>query len=93
MIDDKVLENQVKNLNNISLRLGAFVSSNSKRIMNNLIPATIGFYTNVLFYTDTDSLYIENKHWNKLDKTGLVEKNEYKVRMIIKRAEYSTNCF
>ena len=25
-------------------------------------------------YTDTDSLYIGNKHWDKLEKTGLVGK-------------------
>ena len=49
------------------LHLGAFVLSNSKRIMNNFIHAINGFYTNVVFYTDTDSLYIENKHWNKLN--------------------------
>ena len=26
-------------------------------------------------YGDIDSLYIENKHWEKLDKVGLVGKN------------------
>ena len=43
--------------------------------MNNFIHAINGFYTNDVYYTDTDSLYIENKHWDKLDKTGLVGKN------------------
>ena len=43
--------------------------------MNNFIHAIIGFYTNDVNYTDTDSLYIENKHWDKLDKSGLVGKN------------------
>ena len=33
------------------------------------------FYTNDVYYTDTDSLYSESKHWDKLDKTGLVGKN------------------
>ena len=28
-----------------------------------------------VYYTDTDSLYIENKHGDKLDKAGLVAKN------------------
>ena len=43
-----------------------------------------GFYTNDVYFTDTDSLYIENKHWDKLDKAGLVGKkllqgkNDYK---------------
>ena len=57
------------------LHLGAFVSSNSKRIMNNFIHAINGFYTNDVYYTDTDSLYIENKHWDKLKNLGLVGKN------------------
>ena len=42
------------------LQLGAFVLSNSKRIMNNLIHAIDGFYTKDLYYEDTDSMYIEN---------------------------------
>ena len=84
MIDDAGLEDEVKKLNAMPLHLGAFVLSNSKRIMNNFIHAINGFYTNDVYYTDTDSLYIENKHWDKLDETGLVGrgllqgKNDYK---------------
>ena len=33
-----------------------------------------GFYTNDVYYTDTDSLNIENKHWEKLNKVGLIGK-------------------
>ena len=43
--------------------------------MNNFIHAIDGFYTSDVYYTDTDSLYIENKHRDKLDKAGLVGKN------------------
>ena len=43
--------------------------------MNNFIHAIDRFYSNDVYYTDTDSLYIENKHWNKLDEGGLVGKN------------------
>ena len=43
--------------------------------MNNFIHAINGFYTNDLYYEDTDIMYIENKHWDKLDKTGLAGKN------------------
>ena len=57
------------------LHLGAFVLSNSERTMNNFIHAIDGFCTNDVYFTDTDSLYIENKHWNKLDEAGLVGKN------------------
>ena len=55
--------------------LGAFILSNSKRIMNNFIREINGFYNNSIYYGDTDSLYIEKKYWNVLDKANLVGKN------------------
>ena len=75
MIDDAGLEDEIKKVNTMPLHLGAFVLSNSKRIMNNFIHAINGFITNDVYYTDTDSLCIENKHWDKLEKTSLVGKN------------------
>ena len=84
IIDDAGLEDEVKKINTMPLHLSAFVLSNSKRIMNNFIHTINGFYTNDVYYTDTDSLYIENKHWDKLDRAGLVGKrllqgtNDYK---------------
>ena len=42
--------------------------------MNNCIHAIDGVYTNDVYYTDTNSLYIESKHWDKLNKAGLVGK-------------------
>ena len=75
IIDDAGLEDEVKRLITMPLHLGAFALSNSKGIMNNFIHANNGFYTNDVYYTDTDSLYIENKHWDKLDKAGFVGKN------------------
>ena len=64
--------------------LGDFILSNSKRIMNNFIKEINGFYKKNIYYTDTDSLYIEKKYWNVLDKANLVGeylcqgKNDYK---------------
>ena len=52
--------------------LGAFILSNSKRNMNNFIREINGFYDNSIYYGDTDSLYIEKKHWDVLDKATLV---------------------
>ena len=63
MKDDEVLEDEVKKVNTLPLQLAVFILSNSKRIMNNFIHALDGFYTNDVYYTDTDSLYIENKYW------------------------------
>ena len=55
--------------------LGAFILSNSKRIMYNFIREINAFYNNSIYYGDTDSLYIEKKNWDVLDKAKLVGKN------------------
>ena len=73
--DGDGLQNEVKKVNTLPLQLAAFILSNSKKILNNFIHAINGFYTNDVYYTDTDSLYIENKLWDKLNKAGLVAKN------------------
>ena len=47
------------------------------------------FCTNDVYYIDTDSLYIGNKRWDKLDKAGFVGKgllqgkNDYKDRGVL----------
>ena len=66
------------------LHLRAFVLSNSKKFMNNFIHANNGFYTNDLYYTDTDSLYFENEHWDKIDKAALVGKNSLQGKKVYK---------
>ena len=71
--------------NTLPAVLGAFILSNSKRIMNNFIGEIDGFYNNSLYYGDTDSLYIEKKYWDVLDKANLLGedlcqgKNDYKT--------------
>ena len=82
--DDEGLEDEVKKVNTLPIQLAVLILSNSKRIINNFIHAIDGFYTNDVYYTDTDSLCIQSKHWEKLDKPGLVGKfflqgkNDYK---------------
>ena len=82
--DDEGIEDEVKKVNTLPLQLAVFILSDSKRIMNNFIHAINGFYTNDVYYTDTDSLYIESKHWDKLHEARLVGKdllqgkNDYK---------------
>ena len=75
LIDDAGLEAEVKKLNTMPLHHRAYVLSNSKRIMNNFIHANNGLNTNNLYYEGTDSMYIDNKLCDKLDKAGLVQKN------------------
>ena len=40
--------------------------------MNNFVRIIDGFKNNNVYYEDTDSIYIEKKHWNKLDEANLV---------------------
>ena len=76
MKDDAGLKDEVKKVNTMTFHLGgAFALSISKRTMHNFIHTIKGFYTNNVYYTDTDPLYIENKHWDKLDKARLNGKN------------------
>ena len=49
--------------------------------MNNFIHAIDGLYTSDVYYEDADSMYIENKHWHNLEKTGLVGKNRLQGRV------------
>ena len=58
--------------NTLSAVLGAFILSNSRRNMIKFIRETNKFYKNNIYYTDTDSLYIEKKNWDVLDKANLV---------------------
>ena len=72
---DEGLEGYVRKINTLLLQLVVFILSNSKRVMNNFLHAIEGLPTNDVYYTDTDSLNIENQHWNISDKAGLVGKN------------------
>ena len=71
--------------NTLPAVLGSFILANSRRIMNKFIREINGFYENNIYYTDTDSLYIEKKYWDVLDKANLVGdelyqgKNDYKT--------------
>ena len=84
LTDDRGLEDDGKKVKTMPLHLGASVLSSSKRIMNNFIHAINAFYTNDVYYGDTNSLYFESKNWHKKDKAVLVGKilllgkNDYK---------------
>ena len=72
MKKDDRLDDDCDIKNNLPEVLGAFFLSNSKRILNNFIRESNGFFNNSLYYGDTDSLYIEKKYWDLLDKANLV---------------------
>jgi len=52
--------------------LGTFILSHSKRIMNNFILEIDGFKNPEIYYTDTDSIYINKNNWSILKKAGYV---------------------
>ena len=69
--------------NTIPSHLGAFKLGNGKWNMNNFITEINGFYNNSIYYGGTDSMYIEKKYWELLEKANLEGKqlcqgkNEY----------------
>ena len=85
MKEDDGLDDDCDIKNTLPAVLGAFILINSKRIMNNFIKEKKGFYNISIHYGDTDSLYIEKKYWDVLDKASLVGeelcqgKNDYKI--------------
>ena len=85
MKEDDGLDDDCDIENTLPAVLGALILINSKRIMNNFIREINGFYNNSIYYGDTDSLYIEKKYWDVLDKANLVGeglcqgKNDYKT--------------
>ena len=66
-------DNDVKNT--LPIHLGAFIVGNSKQFMNKFIREFNGFYNISIYYGGTDSVYIEKKYWDVLDKAYLVGKN------------------
>ena len=75
MKKDDGLDDDCDIKNSLPAVLGAFILANSRRIMNNFIREINGFFENNVYYTDTDSLYIEKKYWDVLDKANLVGDN------------------
>ena len=62
---------KVKSINTMPSHYGSYILSHSKRLMNDVFREIDGFYSNNIYYGDTDSGYIHKKHGRK---TTLVEK-------------------
>ena len=87
MVDDKGLEDEVRQFNTMALHLGSFVLSNSRSIMKNFTHSVFRIYTSDLSHTDTDSLGIESKHWDKIDEAGWNGNNFLQGKLIKKMLE------
>ena len=85
MKKDDGLDHDCDIKNTLPAVLGSLILAIGRRIMNKFIREINGFYENYIYYTDTDSLYLEKKYWDVLDKANLVgddlcqRKNDYKT--------------
>ena len=55
--------------------VGVYILAHSRRVMNNFIHAIDGFKQPKVYYSDTDSLFIEQDSLNKLKQLGYYGKN------------------
>ena len=53
---------KAKSINTMPSHFGSFILSHSERLMNDVFREIDGFYSNNIYYGDTDSGYIHKKH-------------------------------
>ena len=70
--EDDALESDNDIKNTLPSHVGAFISRNTKRNKSYFIREINSFFNNSIYYGDMDSLYIEKKFWDVLDKACLV---------------------
>ena len=75
MKKDDGLDDDCDIKNTLPAVLGAFTLGNRRRNMNKFVREINGFYNSSINYGDTDSLHIEKKYWDVLDKANLVGKD------------------
>ena len=66
---------KAKSINTMASHFGSYILSHSKRLMNDVFNEIDGFYSNNIYYTDTDSGYIHKKHWSTSVEKGFVGKS------------------
>ena len=66
---------KAKTINTMPSHFGSFTLSHSKRLLNNVFNEIDGFYSNNIYYGDTDSGYIHKKHCSTLVEKGYVGKH------------------
>ena len=66
---------KAKSVKTMPSHFGSCILSQSKRLMNDVSTQVGGFYKNSIYYTDTDSLYMDKKYWSDLVDNGFVGKS------------------
>ena len=76
MEDDEGVDDydKAKSINTMPSRFGTFILSHSKRLLNDVFREIDGFYSNNIYYGDTDSGYLQKKQWSTLVEKGFVGK-------------------
>ena len=64
-----------KSVNTMPSHFGSYILSHSKRLMNDVFREIDGFYSNNIYYGDTDSGYNHKKYWSILVEKGFVGKS------------------
>ena len=54
--------------------LGSYKLGRSKRLKNNVLREIDDFYSNLFYYGDTDSAYVQKKHWSTSCEKGFIGK-------------------
>ena len=62
----------IEDRNTMSLQLGAFILSNTRRILKKIVLAIDAFKEDKEYYTDIDSVYIEKAYCKSLKQNNLV---------------------
>ena len=75
--DDNGIDDQdnAKSIDQMRCHLGSQILAHSKRLMNNVIREIDGCYSKNIYYGDTDSAHIHEKHWSTLIEKGFVGKS------------------
>ena len=66
---------KAKSINTMPSHFGCCILSHSKRLMNKVFHEINSFYSNNIYYGDTDSGYIHKKHWSIFVDKGYVGKS------------------
>ena len=74
--DDKGKDDydKAKSVNTMPSQFDSYILSHSKWLMNDVFKQIGRFYNNILYYTDTDSLFIHKKYWSDLIDNGFIGK-------------------
>ena len=64
---------KANSINTMPSHFGSYILSHTKRLMNEVINQTGGFYNKSIYHGDTDSMYIKKKYCSSLVDNAFVD--------------------